>query len=1207
MVENSSTVVVDSAPPASDEAWPDAIAPLVETARRAAADGRADDAVEPLADAFAHAEFDRPLLERLAGIVRELGLAAQLLQRLGARADEAQQAERWLVFARAQRHLASAPLAVGSYRRAMQLQATALGWFELAEAAEAAADVATAAQAYREAERLCEDAPDRVVVLAELVLLHTRNGDFDAALAAHDELETARRALGADRRSPTDQRTDATLELVVSLLETERVGDLQRLLRSPVIDGAPDAMARAFALARARLALASGDIGAAIEAFELGRPPASQRAAGWRFWYALALERSGRLQEAEVLLREAEQAMAAGEAAASMIPQTRARVLSELGRPDEARALLATIDVDALEGLPRSQTLLLRGTDALNRGDPAAALELVTAAQEGAPPTLLPELALWRAAALNALGRPGEALAMLQSTAASLSGAEVLGTRWAQETALALHATGDTAGAVETITRAFDATGDPAAKVWLALLRARLQSTGASAAAARDAYAVATEAAAPVATDPGRPVAARLYVEAAVAALAAADLESAARWAAEAVRRTRPEDGDLSVGARVLSARVALARGAHADALGLLRELRARDEAARQNVDVLALTWQALYGAEGVDAARRWLDDAAAELGPARAPAVELLRGETELRAGDFRAAQRHYARGAQLPEEASNDIAVAFASLMCAVSAADPTRVLELVDQVAKGRPLRGELARLQVFRAIALASLGRLDEAKRIFAQGVARDDPLVPLADLTYAQTLNATGDFTEALAVLDGLRDRLRAPAIDPALPMQAQIQRGFALLGLDRAPEALGAAETALGFGERGAAAGLLVPMARVQKALALHRSGKSDQALAVFQSLDDAPPPAEGMLAPMAEFVLLGHARVLYDLDREEECVALCQRAIALELPGPTAHELKGDALLVLQDYAGALAGYEEAFARARSDAERFDPLSGQGRAWHRQAEFEKAVECYRSALALRCQAAQRDWIVMFRLAETYEALGRERSALGAYRQAWTRYRGKRRPASIALGISACLLRQKQPVEALRFLEKEAPAAEPDPRLDHNRALALVQTGDLARALATARNAVARGVAEAKGLVESLAPRPASRSAWLDYWFDAQAQVGRRALAVLLLATAGTALVAPFLAALRAGTLDWKAALPLAVLALVLLLMPVMKQLSVGIGDVKLQLEPASASGSDRVDAPIRLPAPIGMAAFSAVPGGLGARESIVAGQPPAT
>jgi tetratricopeptide (TPR) repeat protein len=1189
--------------PAADQPWPDEVAGLVESARRACAQDRRDDAAEPIVLAFAKVGWDPELLERLAALARELGIVPQVLQSLGAGTGE--DAERWYAFARAQRHLASAALAVESFRRAVQLEPTALGWFELADAAATAADFATAVHAYREAAHRSESAADRMVALSLLVHLLVREGDLDAALAEHEALEAARRESDAEREPAEDQGGEATLRLVEALLDAERADETRRLLESAPSGDARQPLARALALARGRLAVLDGALPAALEAFEQARPPAERHAVVWRFWYAVALERSGRLAEAEPLLREAESMLPAGEAAASMLPQVRARVLFGLGRADEARAVLSGIDADALTGLPRAQTLLLRGVDALNRGEPATALEQVTAAQEHAPPALLPEVTLWRAAALNALGKPREALELLASSADALRAHAMLAARWAQETAQARSATGDTAGAIETLAHAIETTRDSTPRAVLALMRARILPAR-SAAESRDAYAVAIRMADAAPPDAGRPMAIRSRIEGAAAALAATDLETANRWAFETVQQARPEDGEVWSAARTLASRIAIARGAAADAVALLRELRERDEGARRNADVLALAWQAMYAAEGADAVRRWLDGVAAELGPAQAPVIELLRGETELRGGDLAGAQCHYALGAQLPAGASGDSGVVTASLMCALGTADPRRVLELVEQVGKERPLQGEWARLEAFRAIALANLGRYDEAKRGFAQGIARDDPLAPLFDLTYAQTLNATGEYAEALGVLDGLGSRLDVGGTDPALPMQARIQRSVALLGLDRASEAIAAADAALPYASQGGAAALLAPLAKVQRAFALHRTGKSEQALEALQALDAERPPAEGPLAPLAELALLGHARVLYDLDREEECLALCERAIAMDLPGPSAQEMKGDALLVLQDYPGALAAYEKALERARSDEERFDPLSGQGRAWHRLADLERAVACYRRALALRCRAAQRDWVVMFRLAESYEALGRERPALGAYRQAWARYRGKRRPASIALGISACLLRLNQPADALRFLEKEAPAAEKDPRLQHNRALALAHTGERARALAAARDAAAQGVAEAKGLVESLAPRPASRSAWLDYWFDTQASTGRRALAVLLLATAGAALALPFIAALRAGTLDWKAALPLAVLALALLLLPAMKQLSVGIGDVKLQLEPASSSGGDRVEAPIRLPAPIGMGAFTAAaaPAAIGARDAIAAASP---
>jgi Flp pilus assembly protein TadD len=194
-------------------------------------------------------------------------------------------------------------------------------------------------------------------------------------------------------------------------------------------------------------------------------------------------------------------------------------------------------------------------------------------------------------------------------------------------------------------------------------------------------------------------------------------------------------------------------------------------------------------------------------------------------------------------------------------------------------------------------------------------------------------------------------------------------------------------------------------------------------------------------------------------MDRDEESLVAFRRADAEGAPGNTAVINEAAELLVLEDYALALETFERALTRAADTEQRFDALSGRGRALHRLHRYEDAVEAYRTALALECKSARNDWLIWQRLGEAYDALQRPRAALTAYRTGLMRDTRSDKSVDLVLGVSSALLALKEHDEAVAFLERQTKRAKPDARIDYNLGLAYLGRNDMEGARQALRRA----------------------------------------------------------------------------------------------------------------------------------------------------
>jgi tetratricopeptide (TPR) repeat protein len=301
-------------------------------------------------------------------------------------------------------------------------------------------------------------------------------------------------------------------------------------------------------------------------------------------------------------------------------------------------------------------------------------------------------------------------------------------------------------------------------------------------------------------------------------------------------------------------------------------------------------------------------------------------------------------------------------------------------------------------------------------------------------------------------------------------------------------------------------------------------------------------------------------AGVAYVLDQEDDAIGYCDKSIAAGAPGPAVLNLKGSAQLVLGDHERARLTFGEVLASKADDDARFEALSGAGRAHHHLGEHDLAVDLFRSALAMPCDDARTDPVVMQRLAESYDELGRHTAALHAYRRAWRRFGKRERPARLVTGISAMLLRLNQPEEARAFIEQERKHAVADRAIDFNLALSLARLGDTKRAVEVAEQI--KTWKPAAELLDALG-RSAGRD-WSGHWFGEPGSARSWAGALLLAMVAIGFFAPPVLQLWREGTVDLEHALPLGAIALVLFVLPVAKSLNVEVPGLKLGVEPAS-------------------------------------------
>jgi tetratricopeptide (TPR) repeat protein len=605
------------------------------------------------------------------------------------------------------------------------------------------------------------------------------------------------------------------------------------------------------------------------------------------------------------------------------------------------------------------------------------------------------------------------------------------------------------------------------------------------------------------------------------------------------------------------------------EALETVEHLAALRPSLQDNFDFLRRRCDLLLIGERYTDALALLDWALQKDRPyAKHPYLRLMRAETMRRLGGGTEEFFAQVKAVSVPSEYESD---AFAWFAAAIAMATAQRWSEASDAFERLKQLDARWASVSVvliFEAMTLNALGRYDDAlTRLhgFAEVPRR---FAVMASVSEGQALAGLERFAEAITVFDrAITQADEIGGVDSLTLASALTGKANCLIRLKEFTEALPVFDAALQHAERDSSrVGRLVSVsARTGKALALHGLRQAPEAL---QVLDDAIPLAAALPSdsPFRGLAWWTKAIVLTAADREEDAVQAARRAERAGMPGNEALTIEADALLMLQDYAGSLAAFESAITKAKDDDQRFEALSGKGRALHRLQEFDKAVEAYRKAIDLDCRSAKSDWLIWQRLGEAYDALERPKAALRAYHRGWALQGGGKRSADLALGVTAAWLNLGQPREAVRFLDQAEKLAKADPRLGYNRGLALLRMKDVEGAKQAFRASGSEGLEAAADLLSKLDRKLDGQAAWTECWFGRSASWGKRIVGGTLLFIVALVLAAPVTTFALYGELDWKMLIAPPIVALLLLLLPTMRNVSLSVGDLKLQAEPSSPS-----------------------------------------
>ncbi len=269
-----------------------------------------------------------------------------------------------------------------------------------------------------------------------------------------------------------------------------------------------------------------------------------------------------------------------------------------------------------------------------------------------------------------------------------------------------------------------------------------------------------------------------------------------------------------------------------------------------------------LNGGKAADASQAF--GAVADRYPAHAAAAECryLQGEAALRAGDFEAADRALAIAKKAGGEFADDAAMGLAR--CRIDGGKPDDALPFLREIVKKYPDSPHLARARLEIGRILYKQGKADQAAKELGELAGSDKTSPELM----APSLELRG-----VALLDGgkaaeaapLFEQALAVAKDPVTTTRLHYQLAEALAAQERwekaAPEYRQAA---------GAADAALAGDALYGEALALHKLGQFDAALARLRTLTSSQP--QHRLAVQAKFA---EAENLFALKRFDEAAPI--------------------------------------------------------------------------------------------------------------------------------------------------------------------------------------------------------------------------------------------------------------------------------------------------------------------------------------------
>lgn len=885
-----------------------------------------------------------------------------------------------------------------------------------------------------------------------------------------------------------------------------------------------------------------------------------QDKAGVRFWQAVALERSGRVEEGLSHIDEALK-LQQSEGDAAAIHLVRARLLNHKAEYQQALNDLALVNPRLLPVEFVAEFSLHKGIALVSVGEYEAAREpLDQAITQSQNSPLLPLILFWRGRALAGAKQFEEALNSFaaaresgfpQSESVALDIVE----------ALAWSGLGKNDVALEKLDHAIEATSNKTVAGQLLMSKSRLLGLQKE---VKGAYAAIDSA---IAMSPDKPDAGIIALEkAAIAQAAGPEYMTDALENADAALAALPEtDSTNAPRVQALGIRFWALRnkGDYAGALATIQRIEKIEPDARNELDFISGYCETLWIlGKGADALSLLQDEINGQSKIAGHPFLHLLLGESARRMGDVDKYFAELANATKVPPQHANETRAWQAAALAATAirhfdeANDAINHLEILDKPFFESPTG------QVLRAQLLVGKGEFQAALDLLPESIKLIGPLKIMALQSRAFALSGLGQFSQAVSALDQLVALVSgSPEIGSELLVFALSMKATFLIRMDQPKAALAVLGEIdkLQPGTGLAQLGHLV--ASITKAMVLNRLGENDEALAKINDAIQAEQacanlPA-GLIEPGRTIWIKG--MILFELSREEEALRAFEQAQLAGLAGNEALVWQGRALLALEDPDRAREVFDLAIKEAtdRQDpTQLFEALIGKGRALHDAHTYEAAVVAYRQALRAGGDSAEANALYWSRLGESYYALGRFEAALRAFR------RGQQIEdnANLARGVSATLIRQKRYREAE---EAASQLASKDPPLNYNRGLALWALGKKDQAKVIINEASEAGVIEATQFARELQRKRNGAEGWWETWFGAEVSRTRSIVGICLLLAVASALTAPVFAYSQ-NALDWKASLVPAAVALVLLLIPSIKGLSLGTEGVKLEIEPSA-------------------------------------------
>lgn len=519
-----------------------------------------------------------------------------------------------------------------------------------------------------------------------------------------------------------------------------------------------------------------------------------------------------------------------------------ARSLAARNQPDEALGVLEKL---IGQSPPPARSTLVSAFDEfsrLNRPPRAEADSYLRGWAESDQPDLRTLANLARAAALEAAGKPADALAICRNLTASNSGSALLPWIILQEARTALAA-GDRTAASRTLTTLEPLAATPVLRAWCSWLKGVTAYDDAKFTASAAAFtAAARDAAEPEART------------AAAWNAAIADLRSGILDPAEPLRVI---DGINTPAARTAAAEFHLERALYMAATGkegARDSLKAFVDALPghpRHFDALTALVELSLTEQPPDpkAAKQWARAAStAAVSPAEKETAAWLEARaTGAVSGDDALAQAAATFIAAYPESPRRSpLRMQLGEMQFRRQNFAAAR--QLFEALAKDDPLH-PLAEAALFWAgkAALLSLGQKSEndAIALWEEVHKRNGPLSLEARLQVALVTLRRGDHTTALQYLAGILDH--SPPPDPPTRFQALCLRGEVLVAQNAAPDKIKDAMAAFdAVAADPAASTVWKHEAIVRKGVCLEQLKRSTDALDAYHLVLSAPPAAEG-------------------------------------------------------------------------------------------------------------------------------------------------------------------------------------------------------------------------------------------------------------------------------------------------------------------------------------------------------------------------